>query len=239
MIIIPAIDILDNKIVRLTRGNFNNITYYRNTPFQQAQLYESHGFGMVHIVDLKGAKTGKFTALEIARKIKTETKLKIEFGGGIRDVKTATELFSTGIDYIIIGSLSVKNKNEFELIVKNNSPEKIVNAIDVEDDEVKITGWTEKTSVSVYSHIEYCLSLGVKKVLCTDISKDGMLVGLNMELYKNILIRFPEIELIASGGIRDIEDVKNLKETNIYGVVIGKAIYEDRIDLKELAKIAL
>ncbi len=239
MIVIPAIDILDNEIVRLTRGNFDNITYYRNTPFQQAQLYESHGFSLVHIVDLKGAKTGKFTALEIAKRIKAETKIKIEFGGGIRDVKTATELFSAGIDYIIIGSLSVKNKKEFELIVKNNSPDRIVNAIDVENEEVKITGWTEKTAVSVYSHIEYCLSLGVKKVICTDISKDGMLIGLNMDLYQNILMRFPEIELIASGGIRDIEDVINLKQTNIYGVVIGKAIYEDKIDLKELAKIAL
>ncbi|MHB8578294.1 MAG: 1-(5-phosphoribosyl)-5-[(5-phosphoribosylamino)methylideneamino]imidazole-4-carboxamide isomerase [Ignavibacteriaceae bacterium] len=239
MIVIPAIDILDNEIVRLTRGNFDNITYYRNTPFQQAQLYESHGFGIVHIVDLKGAKTGKFTALEIAKRIKTETKLKVEFGGGIRDVKTATKLISSGIDYIIIGSLSVKNKKEFELIVKNNSPERIVNAIDVENEEVKITGWTEKTSVSIYTHIEYCLSLGVKKVLCTDISKDGMLIGLNMDLYQNILMRFPEIELIASGGVRNIEDVINLKQTNIYGVVIGKAIYEDKIDLKELARIAL
>ncbi|MHB1686397.1 MAG: 1-(5-phosphoribosyl)-5-[(5-phosphoribosylamino)methylideneamino]imidazole-4-carboxamide isomerase [Ignavibacteriaceae bacterium] len=239
MIIIPAIDILENEIVRLTKGNFDNITYYRNTPFQQAQLYESHGFGMVHIVDLKGAKTGKFTALEIAKKIKAETKLKIEFGGGIRDVKTAAELFSAGIDYIIIGSLSVKNKKEFELIVKNNSPEKIVAAIDVENEEVKITGWTEKTSVSIYSHIEYCLSHGVKKILCTDISKDGMLIGLNMDLYQNILSRFPGIELIASGGVRNIDDVKNLKQTNIYGVVIGKAIYEGKIDLKELAQVAV
>jgi len=239
MIVIPAIDILENEIVRLTKGDFDNITYYRNTPFQQAQLYESHGFSMVHLVDLKGAKTGKFTALEIAKKIKAETKLKVEFGGGIRDVKTAAELFASSIDYIIIGSLSVKNKNEFELIVKKNSPEKIVSAIDVENEKVKVTGWTEKTSVSVYSHIEYCLSLGIKKVLCTDISKDGMLIGLNMDLYRDILNRFPEIELIASGGVRNIEDVKNLKQTNIYGVVIGKAIYENKIDLKELAEIAL
>ncbi len=239
MIVIPAIDILENEIVRLTKGDFENVTYYRSTPFQQAQLYESHGFGMVHLVDLKGAKTGKFTALEIAKKIKAETKLKIEFGGGIRDVKTASELFASGIDYVIIGSLSIKNKKEFELIVKKNSPGKIVSAIDVENEKVKVTGWTEKTSVPVYSHIEYCLSLGVKKVLCTDISKDGMMVGLNMELYQNILNRFPEIELIASGGVRNIEDVKNLKQTNIYGVVIGKAIYENKIDLKELAEIAL
>ena len=239
MIIIPAIDILENEIVRLKKGDFENITYYRNTPFQQAQLYESFGFGLIHVVDLKGAKTGKFTALEIARKIKTQTKLKIEFGGGIRDIKTAAELFATAADFAIIGSLSVKNKKEFELIVKNNSPDKIIAAIDVDNEKVKITGWTEKTSISVYSHLEYCLSIGVTKVLCTDIAKDGMLKGLNIDLYQSIIKRFPEVKLIASGGVSDINDVINLSHTNIYGVVIGKAIYEGKIDLKELAKIAL
>ena len=239
MIIIPAIDILENEIVRLKKGDFENITYYRNNPFQQAKLYESFGFDLIHVVDLKGAKTGKFTALEIVSKIKSQTKLKIEFGGGIRDIKTAAELFATSVDFAIIGSLSVKNKNEFELIVKNNTPDKIVAAIDVDNEKVKISGWTEKTSISVFSHVEYCLSIGVTKVLCTDIAKDGMLKGLNIDLYQNIIKRFPEVKLIASGGVSDINDVIDLSHTNIYGVVIGRAIYEGKIDLKELAKIAL
>ncbi|MEJ2105594.1 MAG: 1-(5-phosphoribosyl)-5-[(5-phosphoribosylamino)methylideneamino]imidazole-4-carboxamide isomerase, partial [Ignavibacteriaceae bacterium] len=227
MIIIPAIDIYDNQIVRLTKGDFDNITYYKNSPLQQAQLYESMGFDLIHIVDLLGSKTGKFTAVESVNKIKDYTKLQIEFGGGIRDVKTAAELFSAGVDYAIIGSLAIKNKNEFELIIKQNGADKIVAAIDVEDEKIKISGWTEETSISVYSHIEYCLSLGIQKFLCTDISKDGMLTGTNIELYKKILLKYPGIKLIASGGVKDINDIKALQEIEPYAVVVGKAIYED------------
>ena len=239
MLIIPAIDIYENSIVRLKKGDFESITYYKNTPVQQAKLYDSLGFQTVHIVDLMGSKTGKVTALESIEQIKTETKLKIEFGGGIRDEKTVSELFAAGIDFVIIGSLSVKNKTEFELILKNYPPDKIIAAIDAMDEKLKITGWTEDTSISIYSHIEYCSSLGIKKFLCTDISKDGMLTGTNINLYKKIMNSYKDIQLIASGGIKDIEDLKNLKEINPYAVVIGKAIYEEKIDIKELAKFAL
>lgn len=239
MLIIPAIDIYDNSIVRLSKGNFDNITYYKNTPIQQAKLYDSLGFKLIHIVDLLGSKTGKITALESIEKIKNETKLKIEFGGGIRDVKTISELFEAGIDYGIIGSLSIKNKSEFELILKKHPPEKIIISIDAMNEIIKISGWTEDTSISIYDHIEYCSNLGVKKFLCTDISKDGMLVGTNIDLYKKIMDKYPEIHLIASGGVKDLEDVKELRKINPYAVVVGKAIYEEKIDLKELSKFAL
>jgi len=239
MLIIPAIDIYDNSVVRLKKGDFDSITYYKNTPVQQAQLYDSLGFGTVHIVDLAGSKSGKFTALESVEKIKAGTKLKVEFGGGIRDEKSVSELFAAGVDYAIIGSLSVKNKTEFELIVKNYSPDKIIAAIDAKDEKLKIAGWTESTSVSIYSHIDYCSELGIKKFLCTDISKDGMLTGTNIGLYKKIMDRYSGIQLIASGGVKDIEDLKALKEINPYAVVVGKAIYEEKINLKELAEFAL
>jgi phosphoribosylformimino-5-aminoimidazole carboxamide ribotide isomerase len=239
MLVIPAIDIYKNSIVRLKKGDFESITYYKNTPVQQAKLYDSLGFETVHIVDLIGSKTGKLTALESIEKIKAETKLKIEFGGGIRDEKTVSELFAAGIDFIIVGSLSVKDKTEFELILKNYPPEKIIAAIDAEDEMLKIAGWTESTSVSIYSHIDYCAKLGVKKFLCTDISKDGMLTGTNTGLYKKIMDRYNDIQLIASGGVKDIEDLKRLKEINPYAVVVGKAIYEEKINLKELAEFAL
>ncbi len=239
MIIIPAIDIYDNKIVRLSKGDFDNVTYYKNSPLQQAKLYESLGFNLIHIVDLLGSKTGKLTVAELVKNIKSETKLKIEFGGGIRDVKTSAEIINSGVDYIILGSVSVKNKDEFNLIIKKHLPENIITAIDVQDEKLRISGWTEETTISLYSHIEYCKLLGINKFLCTDISKDGMLTGVNIDLYKKILIKYPGIKLIASGGVKDMSDIQKLNEIDIYAVVVGKAIYEDKIDLKELAQLAL
>ena len=239
MIIIPAIDIYEEKIVRLTKGDFDNITYYKASPLEQAKLYGSLGFKLVHVVDLLGSKTGKLTSLESIRTIKEQTSLQIEFGGGIRDVKSVSEIFSAGADFAIIGSLAIKNKSEFELICKENSPEKIVAAIDVMDEIIHISGWTESTSISVYSHIEYCKRLGINKFLCTDISKDGMLIGTNIALYKRLMNKFPDIQLIASGGVKDIAEINELNNLQIYGVVVGKAIYEEKINLKELAKFAV
>ncbi len=235
MLIIPSIDIYENKIVRLTKGSFDNITYYKHLPLSQAKLYESLGFKLIHIVDLEGAKEGKFAALKTIEEIKAETSLQIQFGGGIRDVKTAAEVFNSGVDFAVIGSLSIKNKEEFELIIKQFSADKIVCAVDVLEDIVQISGWQEETTITVYDHIEYCQKQGIEKFLCTDISKDGMLTGANIELYKRISNRYPDIKLIASGGVKDIEDVKKLKVFGIYATIIGKAIYEERIDLEELA----
>lgn len=239
MLIIPAIDIYENSIVRLKRGNFDNITYYKNTPLQQAKIFESYGFSRIHIVDLLGSKNGKLTSIESIEKIKQETKLEIEFGGGIRDVKTVIELFNLGVDFVIIGSLPIKNKKEFELIIHNFSPDRIIAVIDSLNEMIKIGGWTEETKISIYDHIEYCTELGIKKFLCTDITKDGMLTGTNIALYKKIMTKYPAIDLIASGGVKDIDDIKKLNELNPYAVVVGKAIYEEKIDLTELAKVAV
>jgi len=239
MIIIPAIDIYNNKVVRLTKGDFNNITYYKNTPLHQAQIFEEIGFEIIHIIDLLGSKTGKFTSMESVKSIKSGTKLEIEFGGGVRDIKTASAVFETGAEYAIIGSLSVKNKNEFELIVKNYSVEKIIAAVDVKNEKLFISGWTEESQLSLDQHIDYCLGLNIKRFLCTDISRDGMLEGPNIELYKTLLKKYPGIKLIASGGVKDLNDINALNKINPYAVVVGKAIYENKISLKELAKIAL
>ena len=239
MLIIPSIDIFDNKVVRLTKGNFDKITYYQNSPYEQARLYDSLGFKLIHVVDLEGSKIGKFTAIDSIKEIKKYTALKVEFGGGIRSSKDVDELFSAGIDFVVIGSLSIKNKTEFEYITENNSAEKIIVAADVSSEMIRVAGWTEETEVSIYSHIEYCRKLGINKFLVTDISRDGMLSGTNKILYDKILTNKPEIELIASGGIKDLDDIKSLAEINPYGIIVGKAIYEDKIDLKELAKFAL
>jgi len=239
MLIIPAIDIYQNKIVRLSRGSFDFITFYKNSPLRQAKIFESLGFTVLHIVDLLGSKTGKFTELETVKRIAAETKLKIEFGGGVRDVKTASEIFNAGVEFAIIGSLAVKNKKEFELIVESNSPGKIVAAIDSKNEKIAVYGWTEDTSTTIYEHIDYCLSLGIKNFLCTDISKDGTLQGTNINLYKKILKKYPGIKLIASGGIKNISDVQEVKKIDPYALIVGKAIYDELINLEELAAVAL
>lgn len=237
MLIIPAIDLYEKKIVRLQKGDFNQVTFYEQTPLAQAKEFEQHGFQWLHIVDLIGSKTGNISVEAIIREVKKETNLKIEFGGGVRDEAGAEQLFELGVSKIIIGSLSVKNKSVFEKIVKEFPADNFIVAVDALNENLSVSGWTEATKVTVYDHIEYCLQLGLTHFLCTDISKDGMLTGTNIDLYKKILSRFPDINLIASGGIKDLDDVKKIKTIKPYGVVIGKAIYENKIDLKELAEV--
>ena len=239
MLIIPAIDIYNNKIVRLKKGSFEDITYYKDSPLEMAKRFKELGFKIIHIVDLIGSKTGNFTTLETLNSIKEKTGLQIEFGGGVRNLESVNKLISSGVDNVIIGSLSIKNKKEFKLIVNKYSNDKIITAIDAENEIIKVSGWIEGTSISIYEHIEYCTSIGNKRFLCTDISKDGMLTGTNTDLYKKILKKFPSIELIASGGIKGIEEIKQLKNIGLFGVIVGKAIYEGKISLKELAEFAV
>lgn len=237
MIVIPAIDIYGNKVVRLKEGDFNEVTSYASTPLEQAMLYEQTGFKWLHMVDLAGSKTGEMTALDILKEIRSKTSLRIEFGGGVRDRESARRIIDSGADRVIIGSLSVRNKPAFESIIAELSPEKIIVAADVKDEMIAVSGWTEQTGVSLYEHIEYCTGAGVDTFLCTDISKDGLLTGTNTGLYEKILERYPSIKLIASGGIKDLDDVKKVGKLNVYGVVVGRAIYENKINIKELAEI--
>jgi len=237
MLIIPAIDLYENKIVRLRKGDFNQVTFYDHTPLAQAKEFARYGFEWIHMVDLLGSKMGTISVEEVIRIVKEETNLKIEFGGGVRNSQMVSQLFDIGIDKIILGSISVNNKIEFENIVKNFPPQNFIVAVDARDEKLAVSGWTESTTISIYEQMEYCLQFGLTHFLCTDISKDGMLTGTNIDLYKKILAHFPTINLIASGGIKDLDDVKKVKEINPYGVVIGKAIYENKIDLRELAEI--
>jgi len=237
MLIIPAIDLYENKIVRLRKGDFNQVTFYDHTPLAQAKEFARYGFEWIHMVDLLGSKMGTISVEEVIRIVKEETNLKIEFGGGVRNSQMVSQLFEIGIDKIILGSISVNNKIEFENIVKNFPPQNFIVAVDARDEKLAVSGWTESTTISIYEQMEYCLQFGLTHFLCTDISKDGMLTGTNIDLYKKILAHFPTINLIASGGIKDLDDVKKVKEINPYGVVIGKAIYENKIDLRELAEI--
>ncbi len=239
MLIIPALDIINKKLVRLSQGKYDTVRKYNISPLEQAKIYDRLGFEWIHIVDLIGSKKGKINTVKILEEIKKNTGLKIEFGGGIRTQNDVLVLSAVGLDMMIIGSLSIINKPEFESLVKKIGADKIIVAVDVMDYYVKIKGWTQNSNVHVYSHIEYCKNLGIENFLCTDIKTDGMFAGPNLELYKNILSEFSDIKLTASGGVRNVEDVNKLNSMPLRGVVIGKAIYENKIDLKELARFVM
>jgi len=239
MLIIPAIDIIDGEVIRLSKGKYESKVSYNKTPLEQAKIYDDLGFEWLHVVDLSGSKDGKINTIKIIEEIKSQTNLKLEFGGGIRSKQNVVSLNNIGVDGIIIGSLSVTNQEEFESIFDDVEPSKIIIAADVLDYEIRIKGWTENSNVHLYDHIKYCSSLGIENYLCTDIAVDGMLTGPNYHLYKSTIEKYPNIKLTASGGVSNIEDVLKLQELSVRGVVIGKAIYENKINLEELAKLAL
>ena len=235
MLIIPAIDVLGNKVVRLTKGDYQKATFYDSTPLEMAKRYESIGFKWIHLVDLAAAKDGQITILPIIQEIKSNTNLKIEFGGGIRHEKHVDELLKKGVDRIIIGSLSVDNKNEFEKIINKFDKSKFIVAIDSNKESILTKGWTENSGVTIYDHIGYCTDHSINTFLCTDVSKDGTLSGPNGALYTKILKKYPDVQLIASGGISSLHDIIMLQALNMHGAVVGKAIYENKIRLEDLA----
>lgn len=237
MRIIPAIDILNNQVVRLLKGDYQKVTVYSDSIIEQALVYQNAGFEWLHLVDLLGSKTGNINIIENIREIKSKTSLKIEFGGGIRSYEDAEKAIDAGVDSIIIGSISVKDKPEFEKIVEKLGAQKIIIAADVLDEKIAVRGWTEKTEVTISEHIKYCSSLQIKNFLCTDISQDGMLTGPSYLLYEKLQNEFPAINLFASGGVSSSDDIVKLKEMNVFAVIVGKAIYENRIKIEELIKI--
>lgn len=237
MKIIPAIDILDNKLVRLEKGNYQSSKIYSENPLDVAKTFDEYGFEWLHIIDLSGSKSGKISVFNLLNKIKNQTRLKIQFGGGIRSLEDAKQLIKY-VDRIIIGSLSVTNKNEFEGIISEIGEEKIICAVDVKDEKVMIKGWTVDSELTLQNHIEYCNSVGINNFLVTDIYRDGMLTGPNINLYGKLITDYPSLNFIASGGISSQDDLINLKKINACAVVVGKALYENKISLKELKKIA-
>lgn len=236
MLIIPAIDIIDNKVVRLSEGDYNQSTIYENSPVEQAQVYSDLGFNWVHIVDLMGSKSGEINVAGIISEIKNRCDIKIEFGGGIRNLNDVDKLINLGIDRVILGSISINSKPDFEKIAEKYGSEKVITAVDVKDEFIAIKGWTEKSEIHISEHIKYCKTVGLNTFLCTDISKDGLLKGPSYNLYEKLLHEFPNDNLIASGGVSDISDIKKLSEMKMHAVVVGRAIYENKINLKELAE---
>ncbi|MCX7743615.1 MAG: 1-(5-phosphoribosyl)-5-[(5-phosphoribosylamino)methylideneamino]imidazole-4-carboxamide isomerase [Flavobacteriales bacterium] len=234
MEIIPAIDIIDGACVRLTQGNYHEKTIYASNPLEVAKQMEDHGVKSLHLVDLDGAKKGKIIHLKVLEIIAKNTLLKIDFGGGVKTVEDAKNIIEAGAHWVTIGSLAVKQPETMMKIINAISTEKIMLGADVKNEYLQIHGWLENTDITVYQFIEKYKNLGIQRFFCTDISKDGMLEGPAIDLYRKILKQFPEIYFIASGGVTSLNDLQNLKSIGCKAAIVGKAIYEGHIRLSEI-----
>lgn len=234
MEIIPAIDIIDGKCVRLTQGDYAQKTIYNENSLEVALEFESIGITRLHLVDLDGAKLGKVVNYKVLEKIASKTKLSIDFGGGIKTDDDIETVFNYGADLATIGSVAIKNKELFFSWLKKYGAAKIFLGSDVKNEKIAVGGWLETTNVSIYDFIKENLNEGIKYVFCTDISKDGLLQGPSIDLYKNILSKFPSLNLTASGGVSKLDDLEELKNIGCSSAIVGKAIYEGRITTNEL-----
>jgi len=235
--IIPAIDIMDGKCVRLSQGDYNQKKVYNEDPLEVAKQFEGHGLHRLHLVDLDGAKASKVVNYRTLERIASRTSLIIDFGGGLKSDYDLQIAFDSGAKMVTGGSVAVKNPEMFQRWIDKFGEKPLILGADCRNDRIAICGWTENTEEDIFSFINNWRKKGISKVICTDIDKDGMLEGANVELYRKIKEQDPEIHLIASGGISSLEDIEKLKEAHISGVIIGKAIYEGRIELKELSRM--
>ena len=235
--VIPAIDIIDGKCVRLSKGDYTKQKIYHDDPVVIAKQFESAGFKRVHMVDLDGAKSGTIKNLKVLEAVAANTGLTIDFGGGVKTQQDIGNVLNAGASIVCVGSIAAKHPELLEEWLMEFGPDNFLIGADVLDKKIKISGWTEDAGIDVFSFIGKMIANGVHQVFCTDISKDGMLQGPSTELYKEIIETFPELKLIASGGVHNIKDVKLLKEIGCSGAIIGKAIYEETISLDELVKL--
>ena len=236
--IIPAIDIIDGKCVRLSKGDYDSKKVYNENPLEVAKMFEYHGIRRLHLVDLDGAKAHRIINYRVLEKIAGQTSLIIDFGGGIKSESDATIAFECGAGMITGGSIAVKNPEIFEDWIKKIGPDRIILGADCREKKIAVTGWMEDTTEDVIPFIEKWREKGINKVICTDINKDGMLNGVAIELYREILEATPGVTLIASGGVSSLEDVELLEKSGIPGVIIGKAIYEGKIKPGDLLKFS-
>ena len=234
MDIIPAIDLIDGKCVRLSQGDYERKTTYNENPLEVAKAFEDHGITRLHLVDLDGAKAHHIVNHRVLENISTHTSLIIDFGGGLKTDEDLRIAFECGAQMITGGSIAVKSPDVFESWIQKFGAEKIILGADVKEEKIAVTGWTEETKLELLPFLENYTKKGIQKVICTDISKDGMLQGPSTELYKKILTAFPELYLVASGGVSSMADLEALAQAGLPAVIFGKAIYEGRIALKDL-----
>ena len=236
MLILPAIDLYDKKAVRLYKGDYEQMTVYSNNPLEIARDFEKKGATFVHLVDLEGAKNGTTPNIDIVRKIADYTSLDIEIGGGIRDEETIKKYLDLGVTRVILGTAAVTD-SEFLERVTAKYKSSIAVGVDLKDGYVAIKGWTEKSQKTADEFFSYLSSIGVKTVICTDISKDGAMEGTNRALYKELSEKY-SMDIVASGGVSSLEDIEALREMNLYGAILGKAYYIGAVDLKKAIEVA-
>lgn len=235
MELIPAIDVMDGKCVRLSKGDFNKKTVYSNNPLEIAKGFQEAGVTRLHIVDLDGANGEALKNLHVLENISANTSLIIDFGGGIKTNQSIKSVFNAGASMISLGSVIIKSPALFSEWISEYGPDKFLPGADVLDKKIKIHGWKESTGTDIFNFIENLLQLNINKIFCTDISKDGMMQGPSVELYKEILKKFPSLYLIASGGISCYDDLFTLQEAGCKGAIIGKAFYEGKITTQQIA----
>ncbi|HET6227640.1 MAG TPA: 1-(5-phosphoribosyl)-5-[(5-phosphoribosylamino)methylideneamino]imidazole-4-carboxamide isomerase [Bacteroidia bacterium] len=234
MEIIPAIDLIDGKCVRLTQGDYAQKKIYNENPLEVAKSFEGIGIKRLHLVDLDGAKKGEVVNLKVLESIASKTGLTIDFGGGIKKDADIKNVFDAGASIATIGSIAVKNKELFFTWLKKYGAGKILLGADVKEEKIAIGGWLETTDISIFDFIKEHMAEGVTTIFCTDISKDGLLQGPSLELYKRIKEKYKNLQLIASGGVSEYADLDALAKIECAGVIVGKAIYEGRISMKQL-----
>ena len=232
--LIPAIDIIEGQCVRLTKGDYDQKTVYRDSPAEVAKEFEEIGFKRLHVVDLDGAKSKHIVNSDVLHRITTDTQLVVDFGGGIKTDEDIEKAFAAGASMVTIGSIAVTNPDLFMGWLEKYGAERIILGADVRHGKVSINGWKEDSSEDLLPFLKKYIDAGVKNVLCTEISKDGTLTGPAIELYQSMMAAYPELHLIASGGVSSIDDIKALEAAGIPAVVFGKAIYEGKINLNEL-----
>lgn len=234
--IIPAIDLIDGKCVRLSQGDYEAKKVYNEDPLEVAKMFEDAGIRRLHLVDLDGAKAKHIVNQSVLEKIASNTSLVIDFGGGVQSDEDIEIAFNSGASMVTGGSIAVRNKDLFTSWITKYGADKIILGADCKDHKIAVSGWQEATSVEVIPFIGDYNQKGISKVVCTDISKDGMLQGPSIDLYKDILNVFPNLYLIASGGVSCFQDILDLEKSGVPAVILGKAIYENRVTLKELSR---
>ena len=237
MQIIPAIDIIDGKCVRLEEGNYDKVTLYHKEPVEMAKKFENAGLTRLHLVDLDGARTGSVKNWRVLERIAAKTSLVVDFGGGLKTSKDVEIVFNSGALLATVGSIAVKNEAEFLTWLLKFGADKFLLGADVRNERIAVSGWQETTELWVYDFIRKYIEEGISQIFCTDVSKDGKLEGPAVDLYKNIVSKFPELFFIASGGVSSTKDLEDLRNAGCKGAIVGKAIYENRITLRELAKV--
>lgn len=237
MQVIPAIDIIGGKCVRLTRGDYNRKKEYSDNPKAIAQAFADAGIRRLHVVDLDGAKAKHVVNLDTLRAITSVESLKVDFGGGVKTQEDLDKVLAAGAAQVTAGSIAANDREKVKEWIREYGADKIILGADVLNEQVMVSGWQQSSDLDLMEFLDFYVALGIKYVICTDISKDGVLEGPSFDLYQKILHKFPSLKLIASGGVSNLNDLIRLREMGLYGTIVGKAYYEGRITLEELSTI--